>query len=185
MVIDGDNGWLMDNGHHNYQMSMLGAGQNKDPNRLIRISLKQSDSFQTWPVSGLPFGSVTNPPLVDTVRRIVVGFDSANKHLKAWRIIATPNSSNVELEVLWHLPEMGTASHLLLFPSSGELCVNDYKRFNEQVVVLDIETGHEKSRIKTGGWMQGVVFPSPGWHNDFYWCSMDRLTRVFKLASNK
>jgi hypothetical protein len=182
MVIDGDNGWLLDNGLHNYRMSMLGAGQNKNPNRLIRISLKETDSFQTWPVSGLPFGSITNPPLVNAVRRIVVGFDSANKHLKAWRIIATPNSSNVELEVLWHLPEMGTASHLLLFPSSGELCVNDYKRFNEQVVVLDIETGHEKSRVSTGGWMQGVVFPSPGWHNDFYWCSMDRLTRVFKLA---
>ncbi len=190
MVIDGDNGWLMDNGKHNYKMSMLGSGQNKAANRLIRISLKQSDSFQTWPVSGLPFGSITNPPLVDVARRIVVGFDSANQDLKAWRIIAKPDladstdSSVVQLEDLWHLPEMGTASHLLLFPSSGELCVNDYKRFNEQVVVLDIETGQEKSRVSTGGWMQGVVFPSTGWHNDFYWCSMDRLSRVFKPAPN-
>jgi len=24
-----------------------------------------------------------------------------------------------------------------------------------------------------------VVFPSPGWGRDFYWSSMDRLTRVF------
>ena len=89
MVIDGDNGWLMDNGQHNYKMSMLGAGQNKAANRLIRISLKQSNSFQTWPVSGLPFGSITNPPLVDVARRIVVGFDSANRHLKAWRMISS------------------------------------------------------------------------------------------------
>lgn len=182
MVIEGDHGWLMDNGQHNYLMSMLGAGQNKSPNRLIRISLKQTDSFQAWPVSGLPFGSVTNPPLVDVARRIVVGFDSANRHLKAWRMISSPDSSDVQLQEIWHLPEMGAASHMLLFPNSGELCVNDYERFNEQVVVLDIETGREKSRVRTGGWMQGVVFPSPGWHNDFYWCSMDRLTRVFQAT---
>lgn len=182
MVIEGDHGWLMDNGQHNYRMSMLGAGQNKSPNRLIRISLKQTDSFQTWPVSGLPFGSITNPPLVDAARRIVVGFDSANQHLKAWRMISSPDSSDIQLQEIWHLPEMGAASHMLLFPNSGELCVNDYARFNEQVVVLDIETGREKSRVRTGGWMQGVVFPSPGWHHDFYWCSMDRLTRVFHAA---
>lgn len=184
MVIEGDNGWLMDNGQHNYLLSMLGAGQNKAPNRLIRVSLKQTDSFQTWPVSGLPFGSITNPPLVDIERRIVVGFDSANRHLKAWRIHSLPNTSDVQLEALWHLPEMGAASHMLLFPSTGELCVNDYKRFKEQVVILDIETGQEKSRVSTGGRMQGVVFPSAGWHNDFYWCSMDRLTRVFKTAAS-
>ena len=182
MVIEGDHGWLMDNGQHNYLMSMLGAGQNKSPNRLIRISLKQTDSFQTWPVSGLPFGSITNPPLVDVARRIVVGFDSANRHLKAWRMISSPDSSDVQLQEIWHLPEMGAASHMLLFPNSGELCVNDYERFSEQVVVLDIETGREKSRVRTGGWMQGVVFPSPGWHHDFYWCSMDRLTRVFQAT---
>jgi hypothetical protein len=182
MVIEGDHGWLMDNGQHNYLMSMLGAGQNKSPNRLIRISLKQTDSFQAWPVSGLPFGSVTNPPLVDVARRIVVGFDSANRHLKAWRMISSPDSSDIQLQEIWHLPEMGAASHMLLFPNSGELCVNDYERFNEQVVVLDIETGREKSRVRTGGWMQGVVFPSPGWYHDFYWCSIDRLTRVFQAT---
>jgi hypothetical protein len=74
---------------------------------------------------------------------------------------------------------------MVLFPSTGELCVNDYKRFKEQVVILDIETGQEKSRVSTGGHMQGVVFPSAGWHNDFYWCSMDRLTRVFKTEATK
>ena len=30
-----------------------------------------------------------------------------------------------------------------------------------------------------GGLMQGVVFPGAGWGRDFYWSSMDRLTRVF------
>ncbi len=68
---------------------------------------------------------------------------------------------------------------LLLFANTGEVCVNDYSRFDEQVLVLDIETGQEKARVKTGGLMQGVVFPSAGWHRDFYWCSMDRLSRIY------
>lgn len=183
MVIDGDNGWLMDNGQHNYRISMVGAGQHPAPNRLIRISLTNSDSFQSWPVSGVPHGSMTNPPLIDVNRRIVVGFDSANRHLKAWRIVSKPNTADVELAELWHLSPWGAASHMMLFPTTGDLCVNDYHRFNEDVVVLDIETGREKSRVRTGGRMQGVVFPSLGWHNDFYWCSMDRLTRIFTTPS--
>jgi hypothetical protein len=68
---------------------------------------------------------------------------------------------------------------MLLFANTGEVCANDYSRFNEKVLVLDIETGQEKARVKTGGLMQGVVFPSAGWNRDFYWCSMDRLSRIY------
>ena len=32
---------------------------------------------------------------------------------------------------------------------------------------------------RTGGLMQGVVFPSPGWGRDFYGSSMARLARVY------
>ena len=31
---------------------------------------------------------------------------------------------------------------------------------------------------RSGGFSQGVVFPSPGWGRDFYWSSMGRLARV-------
>lgn len=180
MVIEGNNGWFMDNGKHNYLMSMLGAGVNAAPNRLIRVSLNHSETFQSWAVSGLPHGSITNPPLVDVSRRIVVGFDSANRHLRAWRISdPDDNKGHVQLTALWHHTPFGAASHMVLFPSTGELCVNDYKRFKEQLVVLDIENGQEKSRVNTGGWMQGVVFPCAGWHQDFYWCAMDRISRIF------
>ena len=67
---------------------------------------------------------------------------------------------------------------MLLFSDTAELCVNDYRRFQEQVVVLNIETGEEKARVKSGGLMQGVVFPSVGWNRDFYWSSMGRLARI-------
>ena len=45
--------------------------------------------------------------------------------------------------------------------------------------LLDIETGEERGRVRTGGVMQGVVFPSVGWGRDLYWNSMGRLARVF------
>jgi hypothetical protein len=181
MVIDGEHGWFMDNGKHNYLVSMLGAGRHKAANRLIRVSLHNAQSHQSWEVSGLPYGSITNPPLIDLKRRIVVGYDSANRHLRAWKIGAAHNGNehDVELTPLWHHAQFGAASHMLLFAKTGELCVNDYSRFNEQVLVLDIETGEEKGRVQTGGRMQGVVFPSVGWHQDFYWCSMDRLARIY------
>jgi hypothetical protein len=46
-------------------------------------------------------------------------------------------------------------------------------------VVLDIETGEELGRVRTGGLTQGVVFPSTGWGRDFYWTTFGRLARVF------
>jgi hypothetical protein len=117
--------------------------------------------------------------LVDEARQIVVAFDSANRHLRAWRIVRKfPDAQQLVLQDLWHLQNFGAASHMLLFADTGELCVNDYRRFHEQVVILDIETGQEKSRTSTGGLMQGVVFPSAGWQRDIYWSSMDRLTRI-------
>jgi hypothetical protein len=42
-----------------------------------------------------------------------------------------------------------------------------------------METGAERGRVRTGGIMQGVVFPSAGWGRDVYWSSMGRLARVF------
>ena len=68
---------------------------------------------------------------------------------------------------------------MLLYPDKGELVVNDYRRHGEEVVVLDIQTGLEKGRVRLAGLMQGVVFPSPGWSRDFYWSSMGQLARVF------
>jgi hypothetical protein len=68
---------------------------------------------------------------------------------------------------------------MILYPDTGEVVINDYRHFGEEVVVLQIETGAEVARVRTGGIMQGVVFPSVGWERDFYWSSMGRLARVF------
>ena len=174
VVLEGQNAWFMDNGLHRYRINMLGAGLRPSANRLLRVSLSDARDHANIEISGLPGGSITNPPLVDVQRRIVVGFDSANKVLRAWRI-----GADQTLAPLWTKPDFGVASHLLLYPHTGELVVNDYRRWGEEVVLLDLETGAEHARVRSGGITQGVVFPSVGWERDLYWCSMGRLARIF------
>ena len=174
-VIDGESAWFMDNGQHNYHFRMIGRGVNPSANRLIRVSLADARQFQTIEISGITGGSITNPPLIDFERRIVVAFDSANCFMRAWRF----GTFDCDLTPLWEKREFGCASHMILYPDTGEMVTNDYRRFGEEVVLLDIETGAEKSRVRIGGYMQGVVFPSVGWNRDIYWCSMGRVARVY------
>ena len=172
VVLGLGNAWFMDNGKHRYLRSMIGRGVSHTPNRLIRVNLSGSSDVETVEVSGIPGGTITNPPLVDESRRIVVGYDSANRVLRAWLF-------DGELRHLWRKDAFGAASHMICLPDSGEIVTNDFGRGGEHVVVLDIETGAEKGRARIGGFTQGVVFPSPGWSRDIYWSAMSRFGRVF------
>jgi len=165
----------MDNGKHRYFHTMLGAGVSPTANRLIRVSMRDARDHRIVPVCGRAGGSVTNPPLYDIRRRIVIAYDSANGHLRAWRF----DPESPALSPLWEKQPLGCASHMILYPDSGELVVNDYRRRAEEVVVLDIESGAEAGRVRTGGISQGVVFPSVGWNRDVYWSSLGRLARIF------
>jgi hypothetical protein len=145
------------------------------PNRLLRVSLHDSQDHSAVAISGQTGGSITNPPLVDVQRQIVLGYDAANRFLRAWRIGAAGQG----LAPLWEKPHFGVASHMVLLPTSGQVVLNDYRRWGEEVVVLDIASGTEKARVRSGGLTQGVVFPSVGWQRDVYWSSMGRLARIF------
>jgi hypothetical protein len=175
VVLDGQHAWFMDNGAHRYRHRMVGAGVSRTANRLVRVSLVDACDHQALDVSGLPGGSITNPPLIDVQRGIVVGYDSANSVLQAWQFDAARRS----LTPLWRKTPFACASHMILYADTAELVINDYRRHGEEVVVLDVASGREKGRVRTGGLMQGVVFPSPGWGRDFYWSSMGRVARVF------
>ncbi|MEG3144160.1 hypothetical protein U1839_05790 [Sphingomonas sp. RT2P30] len=173
VVIDGANAWFMDNGRHRYRTSMIGRGVVPTPNRLIRVSMTDAADHDAIEISGIAGGSITNPPLVDHARQIVVGYDSANRVMAAWRFADG-------LTPLWRKEGIGAASHMLLDPGSGQIVTNDFARnTGEVVVVLDIATGAELARAAVGGLTQGVVFPSIGWARDIYWCSMGKLARIF------
>ena len=180
VVLDGQHAWFMDNGRHRYVHRMVGAGVSRTANRLLRVSLSDAQDHTATLVCGLAGGSITNPPLVDVKRRIVVGYDSANQHLQAWSWRASQRQGRgLELTPLWQHRPFGCASHMLLYPSSGEMVINDYRQHGEEVVVLNISSGLELARVRSGGVMQGVVFPSAGWGRNFYWSSMGRLARVY------
>lgn len=175
VVLNGDHAWFMDNGKHTYFRKMIGAGVNPTANRLIRVSMSDPTDASALEISGKRGGSITNPPLFDAARKIIVAYDSANSFLRAWRF----EPSSRELAPLWQKSPFGCASHMILYQQTGELVINDFRNGGEEVVVLEIESGKELARCRCGGWNQGVVFPSPGWERDFYWSSMDRLTRFF------
>ena len=180
VVLDGENAWFMDNGHHRYVHRMVAAGVSRTANRLLRVSLSDAQDHDAIDVCGLVGGSITNPPLVDVKRGIVIGYDSANRHLQAWSLRAhSAQRRRAELTPRWQRRPFGCASHMILYPGSGELVINDYRHHGEEVVVLDIDTGQERGRVRSGGVMQGVVFPSVGFGRDFYWSSMGRLARVY------
>lgn len=175
VVLSDRDAWFMDNGRHTYQTTMLRAGVTRTANRLIRVGLDDARDHAIHTICGQPGGSITNPPLFDVKRHIVVAYDSANAYLGAWQV----DRQTRTLVPLWHKSQFGCASHMILYPDTGELVVNDYRRWGEAVVVLNIANGTELARIRSGGITQGVVFPSVGWGRDFYWSSMGRLARIF------
>lgn len=183
-VIDQHNIWFMDNGKHtaNKALSMLNEGVAPSPNNIIRVSVNDSSDFSITPISGMNGGSISNPPLYCSQRRILVAYDSANAFVKAWRHDVESN----ELTVLWQREDFGMAGHGLYFADSGELVTEDYRSLKtwrglkngEESVILDIETGEEKARFAMNNYVQSFCFSAPGFARDYYWLGLDKLTHV-------
>ena len=184
-VIDGRNIWFIDNGRHKMgrsSLSMLKAGVNPTPNNVIRVSQTDSSDYCITQICGIPYGSVTNPPLYCSQRNILIAFDSSNSVVRAWQ----HNPSTEGLTTLWTREHFSMGGHTIYYKDTGELVTADYQSLmslrgllgGENSVVLDIETGREKARVPMGNRMQSVVFPSPGWERDYYWLGMDRLSRI-------
>ena len=166
--------WFLDNGEstHKFSGTLRGVGTATTPLHLVRVWL-DSGRVQLTEICGLPGGVVANPPLVDTERKVVVGFDSGNGVLAGFRY------DSETLVPLWS-HEQNHGSHMLLYPASGEFISAHYdaERGVEQLVVRDVVTGREKTRVDTGSPIQSVVFPACGLQRDFYWCSMLTLSRI-------
>ena len=167
--------WFLDNGEgsERYVGTFRGQGISSAPLHLVRVDLTTAAVTLTE-ICGLPNGVVANPPVVDEARRIVVGYDSGNGVLAAFDI-ATDGSTTPR----WRR-EQNHACHPLLFADTGELVTNDHDatRMADAIVVLDIETGHERVRVDAGSPVQSVLFPAAGFGRDLYYCSFSTLTRV-------
>ena len=167
--------WFLDNGEgsESYIGHFRGVGRSAAPLHLVRVDLG-SGAVTLTEICGLPNGIVANPPAIDPVRKIAVGYDSANGVLAAFSIAAdgacTPR---------WRR-DQNHACHPIVYPDTGELVTADYdvERMMDQIVVLDIETGDEKGRVDTGSPLQSPVFLAAGFGRDLYYCAFPTVARI-------
>ena len=143
------------------------------PLHLVRVGLADG-SVQLTEICGLPNGIIANPPAIDAVHRVAVGYDSSNGVVAAFRF-----DQHGVTAPLW-TKQMLQAAHPLLFPDTGEVVLFDFdiERNMDQVVVLRIETGEELARADTGSPVQSAVFGGVGWERDLYICSFATVSRV-------
>jgi hypothetical protein len=168
-VCDAGAIWWLDNGDHTFPngMTMLGNGVSAGPVRLWRAV---GDDLSSVEVSGLPKGAVTNPPVVDPRRGIVVAYDSANGVAAAF--------DTVSLAVRWRLP-LRTATHLVAHPDTGELIADDHDPVSgDALVVVGLDEGDVRVRVDVSSPAQSVVFGCPGWRRDHYVVSLSTVARV-------
>jgi hypothetical protein len=201
-VIAGGQMWFMDNGDHDYVTTMRGAGVAPGPVHLIRMSLTDPGDVERVEVCGRPRGAVTDPPLYDEQRRIAVAYDSANGVVGAFRFGERLEPLwQRELSHSAHMIFFADTGELVLHDfrtaalHRSRLGRELGRRFTapmhsprlrsliargsrDEVVVVDIETGIERGRAAVPSLMQSVVFPSPGFGRDIYWCTFTTLARV-------
>ncbi len=69
--------------------------------------------------------------------------------------------------------------HLVRFPDTGEVVVNDFDAARgDDVVVLDLATGEERARAATASPAQSVLFPAVDHDATLWYCSFPTLARV-------
>ena len=173
-VITDEDAWFLDNGEGTqlFMGSFRGVGISSAPLHLVRVNKKTARVTLTE-ICGLPDGIIANPPVVDTQRQIVVGFDSGNG------VISGFDYDEDSVTPRWSR-QQNHACHMLLSPEAGQIVTADHRPDLgcEQVVILDITTGDEVARVSTTSPIQSAVFPAIGPKGDIYWCSMSTITRI-------
>jgi hypothetical protein len=204
-VITDDHVLWMDNGHNHTDRTMLGTGESPDPVRLWWARRDDDRAVRSVEVSGLPFGTESNPPAFDRVGGVVVAYDAGNAVLRAWRM------DGDDLEPLWRRDGFAHAGHLILYADTRELVAQDWRDVaalrrplvrrtlrpafqllaqsaaarraslrtgSDRLVVLDLDTGQDKARVDIPSPSQGFLFPAPGFERDVYYQSLTTIARV-------
>jgi hypothetical protein len=204
-VITDEHVLWMDNGRNHVDRTMLGSGESPDPVRLWWVRRDDARAIRSVEISGLPFGTESNPPAWDPAGRVVVAYDAGNAVLRAWRLRGD------ELEPLWRRDGFAHAGHLIVYPDTRELVAQDWRDLpalrrrlvrrtltpamqlfagfpaarraslragSDQLVVLDLDTGADKARVDVPSPSQAFLFPAPGFERDVYYQSLTTIARV-------
>lgn len=195
----------MDNGRNQVDRTMLSSGTSPDPVRLWWARLDDERAVRSVEISGLPYGTESNPPAWEPERGVVVAYDAGNAVLAAWTLAGD------ELEPLWRRDGIAHAGHLIVYPDTRELVVQDFSDLpllrtpwvrrafrrtapllarsvrarraslrtgSDRVVVLDLDTGAEKARTGVPSPAQAFLFPAPGFGRDLYYQSLTTIARL-------
>lgn len=204
-VIADEHVLWMDNGRNDTDRTMLGTGAAPDPLRLWWTRRDDDRAVHSVEVSGLPFGTESNPPAWDPARGVVVAYDAGNAVLRAWRLVGD------ELQPLWRRDGVAHAGHLIVYPDTRELVAQDWtdapvlrrplvrrtmrpamqafarsavarraslRTGHDRLVVLDLDTGTDRARVDVPSPSQGFLFPAPGFERDVYYQSLTTIARV-------
>jgi hypothetical protein len=203
-VITDEHVLWMDNGRNDTDRTMLGAGLRAEPLRLWWAA-RSSGALRSLEVSGLAYGTQSNPPAWDPVSRTVIAYDAGNGVIGAWRFDGDC------LRPVWRRSDIAHAGHVICFGATRELVVGDWRDWawtrarlvrrplalamralsrlaiarraslpsgRDDLVVLDLESGAEKARVRTPSPTQGFTFSAPGWDRDVYYQSLSTIARV-------
>jgi hypothetical protein len=204
-VIADEHVLWMDNGRNDIDRTTVGTGASPDPVRLWWARRDAGTTVRSVEISGLPYGTESNPPAWDPVRGVVVAYDAGNAVLRAWWLTGDG------LEPLWRRDGFAHAGHLIVYPDTRELVAQDFAdtpflrrprvrralrpalqgfaRFeavrraslrtgHDQLVVLDLDTGADRARVDVPSPSQAFMFPAPGFERDVYYQSLTTIARV-------
>ena len=149
------------------------------PVRLHRVSTDDSTSVDSLNLFDVPHAWQGASPLYVPEKRIVMGFDTANGKVGAWKYHGPGDFTH-----LW-THDITNSNQPLYYPDTGEVIVDDVLADQSvDTVVLDLETGEEKGRTSTATRGAAGMAPSPGLGRDYYGCSGPHgaLYRVFVEA---
>jgi hypothetical protein len=203
-VVTDEHVFWMDNGKNSVDWTMRGSGDVPSAVRLWWCRLDDENALNSVAISGLPYGTESNPPAWDPERGVVVAYDAGNAVVRAWKL------EGDELRPLWRRDDLAHAGHLIVFPDTRELVVQDFRDVpalrrpglrklvrrgvqalgrheivrrnspvgHDSMVVLDLDTGAEKGRVDVPSPSQAFLFPAPGFDRDLYYLSMTSMARI-------
>lgn len=148
----------------------------RTPLRLQRFSVTNASDHDTiepflfagWPGAG---------PTYVAEHSVVLTFDSLNGGLSGHQV-----ADDGSMHELWQFP-IRTRWQPLVYADTAEVVVNDSLLFDDDnIVVLDLLTGRQKARTRSGTPVPSTGRPTPGAARDLYYVSTPDIARVSVIA---